>query len=47
MKRYCCSCGDRKQAKFFAEDHFYCKSCENKNPDLKKWRKVNGQVVKK
>lgn len=47
MKKYCCACGVFKQEKFFADkDHRYCKSCENHKPELKKWRMINGMVVK-
>ena len=39
--QYCPACNRFKQAKFFAaEEHRYCKTCE------KKWRKINGRVVK-
>ena len=45
--RYCVACSMTKQKKFFiSEEYFYCKSCCNKKPELKKWRKINGYVVK-
>ncbi len=47
MKQYCPMCNKFKQAKFFVnEEHRYCKTCENQKPELKKWRKINGHVVK-
>jgi len=45
--RFCCACGKFKQNKFFIdEEHRYCKSCEGKKPELKKWRMVDGRVIK-
>ena len=46
--KFCPGCNRFKTWKFYAkQDRVYCKSCEGKKPERKKWIKVKGMAVER